>query len=223
MSIKDDLAKVDGLTSEQTEKLIGIFQPLKDNHDALLGEKKTLKAALDQKAGEFDEYKNAQTEAEEQIKIDKAKAEKDIEALQIALQERDDRIKKQQQEVAKRESDNAIEKARNEFLTQISDDPAARHFMSDLFTKGVEHRDGKLVVVKDGKLTGQSVEDFTGSLTGDKSYAAYVKANVGTGGGASGSGSSSGGAAKTWTRDQFENAQQVERAQFFKEGGKLID
>jgi hypothetical protein len=93
--------------------------------------------------------------------------------------------------------------------------------MSDLFNKGVDYRDGKLVVVNGEQPTGQSLEDFTTTLASDKANASYIKANVGTGGGANGSDSSSGRAATTWTRDQFNDASQAQRAQFFKDGGKL--
>lgn len=195
MSILDDLKAVDGLTDEQTKQLGDMFGKLKENHDSLLAEKKTLKTALQNSQDEFDAHKNSAIEAEENAKIEKAKAEKDIEGLQAALLDRDNRIKAQAEEVQQKESARVLEGGTNEFLAKISDDPAHRHFMSTQFQGGVEVKEGKLI----GK-DGRSLEDFTGSLLNDEKYAGYVKANIGSGGGANGSDSAGGAGGKTLSR-----------------------
>lgn len=97
----------------------------------------------------------------------------------------------------------------------------------DLLARFVAERlkyaeNGVKVTDSNGDLTVSSLDDLKKEFAGSTRFAALIKGNQSSGGGASG-GSSSGSATKEMTRADFDALDPYAKSKFMKDGGKLTD
>lgn len=102
-------------------------------------------------------------------------------------------------------------------------DGANAELLSAFIGQRLKYDDGEVKVTDDkGSLTISSFDDLKKEFANDPRYAALLKGNQSSGGGATG-GKNSGGAAKTLTRAEFDALPQNKRQPFFKDGGTITD
>jgi len=177
-----NLDGIEGLTDAQKTAINAA-------HDAdVKGLKKNLDEAVtqrkaDQKAATEAEQKRV--EAEEKAKIEAATKDKDFEALQAAIAERDARIETQKQEFTAAQNSAILDRQVNDFIRDNvpKNDPAAREWISKQFRQGLKvSEDGKAVPA----TAGVTIDQYIESVKGNKENARYILGSAGAGGGAAG-------------------------------------
>ena len=190
-----DKQKAD-LTTQFEESVKG----LKESQQAVLSEKKAAKEEADRLA----------TEAE-RLKLEKATKDKDVETLAKSYEEKIAQFRAENESLHNGIKQNEINKLASGFVSaNVVDDPFSRQAMQDVYSKRLDIRDGKTVVLDaGGNLTALSVEDLNSEIMASSIYANHIKSGSASGGGATGSRSNSGGA--TISRPNF-NGTTTEKA-----------
>lgn len=186
---------------------------MKAKNEELLGETKAAKQA------------KRETEAAAQAELEKiALASNDHEQLYKSLQGKHSALEGEYEglkgAIATEKRNNAAMK----IATELADGSNAE-LLSEFISRRLKFTDdGVKVTDSTGALTVSSLTDLAAEFKGDARYSALLKGNQSSGGGATG-GSNSGGAAKTYTRTEFNAltpAKQAEVAKQASEGGATI-
>lgn len=190
------------------------FDAIKNKSDELLSETKRAK----QKARDA-------ADAREQSKLEKAKKDGDFEQLlkssegeRLALTEQLNSLK----------NNISSEKIKTHSMKMASDlaDGSNAELLSEFISKRIKYTDdGIKVLDSHGALTVSSLDDLKNEFTSDAKYKSLLRGTKSTGGGASGTKSSgaSGNSVKTIDRATFDTMTHMDRAAFFKDGGKIVD
>ncbi len=167
------------------------FEALAAKNDELLTETKRAKEA-----------KRLEAEAKEQAKQDAAIKNGDVESLQKALQEQQERYNNLEGSIAQEKEQGSINKFIDAVLSEhVTNDKAARMYIENELKGKVGYKDGQIMPVNDeGALTGATLSELVNALVSDPSNKPYMIASNASGGGAAGSsntGSSAVGVPKT--------------------------
>lgn len=184
-----------GLTDEQVSSLTTDYEldikGLKAKNSDLIEREKAQKEANEALAIEM-------ATKEEDAKVALAEKDGTVEQYKNAVAERDAKLETVQREFKETESKRVLESAVNDFSSVLADDPAGRMFMQKQFQDAVSVVDGVIKPIDPTK----SIEDLKQSLVTDKSFAKYIKTDVGSGAGSVGSNSSNPVTAQKLTPEQ---------------------
>lgn len=181
--------EIQAILDAQKEELTASFEEstkgLKDSQQKLLAEKKAEQEKQQQLAEEA-----------EKVRLEKAAQDKDVstlsESYEAKLQAERDRLAALEAENEK--LTNGIKQGKISELasgfvnSNIVDDAFSRQAMQDVYSKRLDIREGKTVVLDvEGNLTALSVEDLNKEIMTASIYANHIRSNQSTGGGATGS------------------------------------
>ena len=180
--------EIQAILDKQKDDLTAAFEEstkgLKDSQQKLLAEKKA----------EQEKQQQLSDEAET-ARLAKAAQDKDVstlsESYEAKLQAERDTLAALQAENEKLTSgikQGEISKLANSFVSSnIVDDAFSRQAMQDVYSKRLDIREGKTVVLDvEGNLTALSVEDLNKEIMTASIYANHIRSNKSTGGGATG-------------------------------------
>jgi hypothetical protein len=200
--------------TDQVETLTGETDSIKSHLDILLTETKVAKDA--QRKAEMDS-------ADEEVRLTKIAKEKgDYEQLHKSSEER---YRNTLTELESLRGNIANEKRTNAAM-RLANELADGH-NAELLSTFIENRlvfSDESVKVADskGQLTVSSLGDLTSEFKNDPKFASLLKGNQSSGGGANG-GNTSGGAATIKTRGEFEALNPIQRSEYARSGGTIID
>jgi len=161
------------------------FEALAAKNDELLTETKKAKEA-----------KRLEVEAKEQAKQDAAIKNGDVESLQKALQEQQERYNNLEGSIAQEKEQGSISKFIEAVLSEhVTSDKAARMYIENELKGKVGYKDGQVMPVNDeGALTGATLNELVNAVVSDPSNKPYMLASNASGGGAAGGNNTGGGA-----------------------------
>jgi len=181
--------EIQAILDAQKEELTASFEEstkgLKASQQTLLAEKKAEQ-----------EKQQLLSEEAEKVRLEKAAQDKDVSTLSESYEAK---LAAERETLAALQAENEklhngikqgeISKLANGFVTaNIVDDAFSRQAMQDVYSKRLDIREGKTVVLDlDGNLTALSVEDLNKEIMSSSIYANHIKSNSSTGGGATGS------------------------------------
>jgi len=176
-------ALLDAQKTELSTQFESDVKGLKESQQALLTEKK---AAQDEKA-------RIASEADA-LKLDKATKDKDVETLTSSYEEKLAQLKAENESLHGGIKQGKITELASGFVSaNVVDDTFSRQAMQDVYSKRLDIREGKPVVLDaGGNLTALSVEDLNREIMSSSIYANHIKSGNATGGGAGGSRNNSG-------------------------------
>lgn len=210
------MAEVDAYAEEKA-------QGLKTKNTELLGEIREVKAKLS-KANEHSEELQAQLD---KVEADAAKGKGDVQSqidqalkplnkkLEQITAERDGATARLNKLTKQRVLDDALTKAKISPSMQA----AVRALIDTDHQVVVADKDGQATVTIDGKAPDDFVKEWVGTETGKN----FVAASGNRGGAAPGANTDTKGGGKTWTRTEFNAADQATRAARAKDGFKVVD
>jgi len=185
----DITPEIQAILDAQKEELTASFEEstkgLKESQQKLLAEKKAEQ-----------EKQQLLSEEAEKVRLEKAAQDKDVSTLSESYEAK---LAAERETLAALQAENEklhngikqgeISKLANGFVTaNIVDDAFSRQAMQDVYSKRLDIREGKTVVLDlDGNLTALSVEDLNKEIMSSSIYANHIKSNSSTGGGATGS------------------------------------
>jgi len=149
---------------------------------------------------------------EENNKVALAEKDGTVEQYKSAIAERDEKIKSINFEFQETNNKRLIETSVNDFSTALADDPAGRMYMQSQFSGLIEVKDGAVV----SRDVTKTVDEVKQSLVSDEANARYIKAVVGSGGGAAGS-ESSGGSAGIGANKPFKDKSMAEKVAYLEQ------
>ena len=209
---------------EISDEELEALKAAQTKYTELSQEFEAVKAKKDELLTEAKRAKNAKREAEEaarQAEMDKAHASKDFEQL---FKSSEAEREKTHAELEALRTGIANEKVSNEAM-KISSTLAEGtnvDLLADFVKRRLKYAEGEIKVVNQkGELTVSTTEDLAKEFQNDARYAALLKGNQSSGGGANGG--TNGGAGKTLTRAEFEALDHLQRPKFLASGGKLTD
>ena len=209
---------------EISDEELEALKAAQTKYTELSQEFEAVKAKKDELLTEAKRAKNAKREAEEaarQAEMDKAHASKDFEQL---FKSSEAEREKTHAELEALRTGIANEKVSNEAM-KISSTLAEGtnvDLLADFVKRRLKYAEGEIKVVNQkGELTVSTTEDLAKEFQNDARYAALLKGNQSSGGGANGG--KNGGAGKTLTRAEFEALDHLQRPKFLASGGKLTD
>jgi predicted nuclease with TOPRIM domain len=184
---------------------------LKAKNDELLAEKKKVQA--EREAAE----ERARKEAEE-----KAKANNDYKHLFESQQAEAERLKKQLDELNGNIKQQTIFGTAAKIAAGLTKDTARAKLLEQQISQRLTIVDDNIRVVDDsGNATVSTLDDLANKIKTDFPF--LVDGSQANGGGAARSSGGADGGRKEISRSDFEALAQGQRAQFIKEGGKVID
>jgi hypothetical protein len=171
------------LTSAFEESVAG----LKKSQQDLLAEKSDRQAAVD-----------ASEAKAEQARLDKARADKDVDTLTESFEGRLKAAQDENANLVNGIKQGKIKDIANSFVGEhIVDDAFSRQAMTSEYAKRIDIREGKPVVLDaGGNLTSLTVEDLNTEILASSIYAGHIKSTNASGGGTGGS-RNNGGAGTT--------------------------
>ena len=178
----DITPEVQALLDAQKAELAQEFETsvagLKQSQQDLLAEKK---AAQDEK--------NRIAEEAEQARLAKATTDKDVETLTESYEQRIKAMQEQNDSLLNGIKQSKITELASGFVNaNIVDDQFSRQAMTNEYSKRIDIRDGKTVVLDaGGNLTSLSVDDLNSEFLASSIYAGHIKSTDASGGGANGS------------------------------------
>lgn len=193
--------------------------PLQEQLDALAAENARLQA----KIGEANKHAKAAERAAAEEARKKAEAEGNFKQLfESSEQERETLA----QRLAAIEAETAKEKINTVSLKVAG--KLAEGYNAELLAEQIAKRlkfvDGDVKVIDgDGNLTVSKVDDLEKEFASSARFASLLKGNQSSGGSASGSRSNASGATNTISRAEFDTMSHVQRSDFAKKGGKVIN
>ncbi|MAO24250.1 MAG: hypothetical protein Unbinned3818contig1000_42 [Prokaryotic dsDNA virus sp.] len=186
--------EIQAILDKQKEDLAAQFanetKGLKESQQALLAEKKA----------EQEERQRLANEAE-RFALEKATKDKDVETLSRSYEEKLAAMQKQNESLQNGIKQGEISKLASDFVnTNVVDDAFSRQAMQDVYSKRLDIRDGKPVILDaGGNLTAMSIEDLNREIMSSSIFANHIRSGNATGAGLTGS-RYSGGAAKPDTQ-----------------------
>ena len=187
------------------------FDAVKGKNEELLTETKTAKT----KAREIEQ-------AAELAKLEAAKKAGDFESLFKSSESEREKLATDLQGLQSTIATEKRDGAALKIATELADGSNAE-LLSQFIAQRLKFSDNELKVTdQSGELTVSSLDDLKKEFSNNAKFAALLKGNQSSGGGASG-GTNGSGAAKTMTRSDFDGKSPAERQKFFADGGKLTD
>jgi len=161
------------------------------------GLKQSQQALLSEKKAEQEKRELAAAEAEK-VRLEKAAKDKDVETLTQSYEEKMEALRKENDNLLNGIKQGKITELASGFVnTNVVDDAFSRQAMQDVYSKRLDIREGKPVVLDvEGNLTALSIEDLNREIMSSSLYSNHIKSGNATGGGAAG-GRSGGGSAAT--------------------------
>jgi hypothetical protein len=188
------------------------FEAVKLKADELLTETKAAKKARELAIEEATNAKIADAAKNNDLETYKKSYEEKIANLTGEL----DGIKSQ----TKKQHISSI--AKDFVRSKFSEDSVSQEYFETAFSKRVDIRDGKEVVLdKDGNLTALSITDLQAEFLGNPAYKSHIISTKASGGGANGGGQSGGGAAKLISKSEFDSKNPQQKMDYIKSGGKI--
>lgn len=173
--------EIQAVLDAQKEELTATFEEsvkgLKESQQAVLSEKKAAKLEAERLALEA-----------QQLTIEKATKDKDVETLTRSYEEKLELLKQQNDSLNTGIKQGKISELASGFVNaSVVDDPFSRQAMQDVYSKRLDIREGKTVVLDaGGNLTALSIEDLNSEIMASSIYANHIKSGNSSGGGAGG-------------------------------------
>ena len=179
MEISEEVqALLDAQKAELAKEFETSVAGLKQSQQDLLAEKKAAQ-----------EEKNRIAAEAEQARLDKAASSKDVDTLRESYEQRIAAMQEQNDSLVNGIKQSKITELASGFVNaNIVDDQFSRQAMTNEYSKRVDIRDGKTVVLDaGGNLTSLSVEDLNSEFLSSSIYAGHIKSTDASGGGVNGS------------------------------------
>lgn len=225
MDILNDIEIDDELKSKLTEKLGAIESEYKKKIDALTA---TNAGLLDDKEKWRRQRDEAQQKAEEERILaqrqaeEKAKAENDYKQLFESQKQESENLKSQLQQFQENIKEQKVQREASRLASALTKDISKAKILEQQFRHSLQLVDGELRVMDDrGNLTVQTLDELSSSIK--EKYPFLVDGVQATGGGATRTSGRTEVGLKEITREDFNSLSQVDRAKFFKDGGKLVN
>lgn len=195
--------------------------------EALKAERDAMKGKLDELLTETKKAKDARREAEANAAREaeeRARKAGDFEQLHKSSETERQRLMSEldgmRANIANEKRDNAAMK----LATELADGHNAELLKEFLARRLKYTDDGLKVTDQSGQLTVSTLADLKNEFSNDAKYAALLKGNQSSGGGAPGSAKGGGAAgAKTITRSEFAGLDPATQMRHIKSGGKIVD
>ena len=178
----------------------------------------------------MDEKKSVQRKAKEDALAAQKKAEEtakasgDFESLNASLQEKVDLIAADRDSLLAKISAGKVEAEANKIAAELADGPNAK-LLSTFVAKRIRTNDkGEIEVLNNnGELVANSLQDLQKEFASNSDFNALLRGNQASGGAAKPN--TSGGAAgvKEMKRDDFSAMTPLQKTEFAKSGGKIIE
>lgn len=196
-----------------------------EQYDAVVAEKDSMKAKMDELLGETKQAKakaKAESEAKAKLAEEQAKKNGDFEQLYDSMTEQANDYKSQLEElknqIANKERDNLALKIAGELADGYNAELLSEHISRRLrYTE-----DGVKITDSNGQLTVSTVDDLKAEFKQNERYASLLKGNQASGGGVVG-GKSSGATEKVLSRSEFSALPPLKQMEHIKSGGKITD
>lgn len=179
-----------------------------------------------EKLSAYEQEKEAARQEIERKELEKLEKENNYKALRDKDLERFEAEKKQllsERDALKLEKFNSIKNAQVADLTSVAIDDKARQLMKVVVNSLIKVSDDGSTIYHDinGNPLTDKLDEFKSYISDSGSFANFLPAAQSVGAGAKGSGNG-GGAAKTLTRQAFEQLSAEAKMNFSKSGGKIL-
>lgn len=196
-----------------------------DDGSQAKSELEKLRAKNEELLSETKAAKTAKREAEAKATAEAeriAKEKGDFEQLHKSSEERYQTTLSELEGLRGTVADEKRNNAAMKIATELADGSNAE-LLSEFIARRLKYTDDGLKVTNSGgELTVSSLDDLKTEFKGDARYAALLKGNQSSGGGATG-GNNGSGAAKTMTRADFKAQTPTAQMEFVRSGGTVTD
>ena len=168
--------ELQAILDKQKEDLTAQFEEstkgLKESQLSLLAEKKAVQEEKDRISSEADA-----------LKLKKAAEDKDVETLSASYEEKMAQLKAENETLHTGIKQGKISELASGFVSvNVVDDAFSRQAMQDVYSKRLDLREGKTVVLDtQGNLTALSIEDLNREIMSSSIYANHIKAGDASG------------------------------------------
>lgn len=220
MDIFEGIELDDAIKTQLSEKVSAAIQ-------AKLDEETTgLKSKVDELLGEKKAAQKAKADAEKAAAEAAAKAAAENGDYKQLFESQKTEAETLRQQIEKMNSDITRQTIHGEaakLAAQLTKDTGRAQLLQQQFSQRLTIVDGEIRVTDEsGQLTVSKMDDLVNSVK--SSYPFLVDGSPASGGGATGSkGGANGSGNKTISRGEFDNMNQSQRAQFVKDGGKVVN
>lgn len=225
-NISDVKQKVKIMTEEEIKALMEENESLKKETDAMRGKMDQLLGETKRAKDEFkraEDERKAAAEAARQAEEEAAAKAGDFERMYRASEEKysaaQNDLESLRSNIAKEKQTSTALKIANEIAEGTNAD-----LLSSFIAPRLKY-DGEAIKILDdnGQETALTAGELASEFKNNARYAALIKGNQSTGGGAPGGANGSGAAEKTLHRSEFDSMNPAKQMEFIKSGGRTVD